>query len=176
MPLTLRTLTAGPATGAPVLAVGLHARADGVTVPPAAGVTFDPAFFVARGFEAKVDQVLAVPADDGGVILAVGLGDPARITATSLRRAAALAVRQAGPATTLDLDLLADLPATLDTAVAAQRRGRGRRPGGATPTPRGARRRSRPRSRRCAVVGRRRGGGGRRSRPSPGPRPWPGTS
>ncbi|MGI8710731.1 MAG: M17 family peptidase N-terminal domain-containing protein [Acidimicrobiales bacterium] len=89
-------------------------------VPDGSGATLDEAFPAARRFTGKVGDLLTVPADDGGVVLAVGVGPMDEVDAAVLRRVAALAVRQAGSAEALDLALLAAAPAGLDRQAAAQ--------------------------------------------------------
>ncbi|MGQ0717392.1 MAG: leucyl aminopeptidase [Pseudonocardiales bacterium] len=65
-------------------------------------------FCLQRGFVARAGQVVAEPAPDGrSVILNVGLGPALLATPATFRRAAAAAVRAAGPARTLRLDLAA---------------------------------------------------------------------
>ncbi|MGW0792971.1 leucyl aminopeptidase [Streptomyces sp. NPDC002911] len=68
------------------------------------------AFCRRRGFVARPGQVVAEPSPDGrSVILNVGLGPAPSATVAVFRRAAAAAVRAAGPARSLRLDLaLAD--------------------------------------------------------------------
>ncbi|MBP5863416.1 leucyl aminopeptidase family protein [Streptomyces scabiei] len=68
------------------------------------------AFSRRRGFVARPGQVVAEPSADGGaVVLNVGLGPAGAATAATFRTAAAGAVRAAGPARTLRLELaLAD--------------------------------------------------------------------
>jgi leucyl aminopeptidase len=89
-------------------------------VPDGSGASLDEGFLAARRFSGKVGEVLAVLADDGGVVLAVGVGPADSVDAAGLRRAAALAVRQAGSSDSVDLALLAAAPAWLDRAVATQ--------------------------------------------------------
>jgi leucyl aminopeptidase len=117
VPLTLTDLTAGPAIGASTLAIGVPA---GGTAPAESGVQLDDGYLRARGFEGKSGEVLAMPSDDGGVVLAVGLGKPEELTTKQLRRAAAQVVRQAGRATSVDIDLLRSLPAGVTLAAASQ--------------------------------------------------------
>ncbi len=116
MPLTI-DLRASGSTPSSVLAVPVL---QGGTVPDGAGAELDERFLAGRGFTGKPDEVLAMPADDGGVVLAVGMGPAADVDAAVLRRAAAVAVRNAGPAGSIDLTLLAASPDGLDRAVAAQ--------------------------------------------------------
>ncbi|MFJ1749306.1 leucyl aminopeptidase family protein [Streptomyces sp. NPDC088116] len=79
------------------------------------------AFSRRRGFVARPGQVVAEPSPDGhAVLLNVGLGQARSATTATFRRAAAAAVRAAGPARTLRLDLaLLD-----DSAVPAADRAR----------------------------------------------------
>ena len=116
MPLMV-DLKAGGKITADVLAVPVFE--DG-RVPAGAGASFDEGFLAARRFKGTVGEVLGVPADDGGVVLAVGVGPTEEVDAAVLRRAAAVAVRQAGTADSIDLALLAAAPKGLDRAVATQ--------------------------------------------------------
>ncbi|MFD9138754.1 leucyl aminopeptidase family protein [Streptomyces bottropensis] len=64
------------------------------------------AFCRRRGFVARPGQVVAEPSADGrSVVLNVGLGPAGAATAATFRAAAAAAVRAAGPARTLRLEL-----------------------------------------------------------------------
>ena len=103
------------------------ADADVLAVPvlpgrtsPGAQVSLSVDFLEARGFEGRVGEVLALLGDDGSTVLAVGVGDPDTISADTLRKSAAAAVRAAGPARHLALTLLAALPAGQDAGPAAQ--------------------------------------------------------
>ena len=116
MPLMI-DLQAGGKLTADVLAVPVFE--DG-RVPAGAGASFDAGFLAARRFKGSVGEVLAVPADDGGVVLAVGVGPADEVDAAVLRQAAAVAVRQAGEADSVDLALLTAAPKGLDRAVATQ--------------------------------------------------------
>src|SRR5439155_516921 len=66
-----------------------HAPADvdvlGVPVaqgePPGPGAELSDAFLAERGFEAKVGETLAIPDEQGGTVIAVGVGDPSAIDA-----------------------------------------------------------------------------------------------
>jgi leucyl aminopeptidase len=116
MPLNI-DLTADAAPSATVLAVPVL---QGGTVPEGAGATLDGGFLEARRFTGKVGDVLAAMADDGGVVLAVGVGAADEVDPAVLRRATAVAVRQAGASPSIDLALLAALPSSADRAAAAQ--------------------------------------------------------
>ena len=116
MPLAV-DLKASTTSTADVLAVPVLL---GGGVPDGAGAALDDRFLAARRFVGKAGDVLAMPADDGGVVVAVGVGAAAGVDAAVLRRAAALAVRHAGASTSVDLALLAAAPEGLDRDVAAQ--------------------------------------------------------
>jgi leucyl aminopeptidase len=60
------------------------------------------------GFEARVGQTTVIPTADGGVTIAVGLGDRTKISANSIRTAAASVARAASRRTTVAL-LLGDI-------------------------------------------------------------------
>jgi leucyl aminopeptidase len=97
-----------PVLGVPVFA-GEH------TGP---GATFDEGFLAERGFEAKLGETLAVPADDGTTIVAVGLGEREKLDPDGLRRAAAALVK----ATWRDPRVATTLPAAaLGTGITPAR-------------------------------------------------------
>jgi len=112
----VRTVSRVPA-GVDVLAVPVW---SGRRVPPGAGAELDLGYLEGRGFDGRLGEVQALLADDGGAVIAVGLGDPARLTADGMRRAAAAAVRAVGRARRLAMTLLAGAPPELDLALAAQ--------------------------------------------------------
>jgi leucyl aminopeptidase len=112
----VRTLSRVP-SGVDVLAVPVW---SGRRMPPGAGAELDLQYLEGRGFDGRLGEVQSLLADDGGAVIAVGLGDPARLTADGMRRAAAAAVRAAGRARTMALALLAGAPRELDVALAAQ--------------------------------------------------------
>jgi len=97
--------------GAPVFA-GRH-------LPPGSGADLDLAFLAARGFEGRPGEVMAVPSGRGAWV-ALGVGEPGKVTAEVLRRAAAAFVRTAWRDTTAATTLLAAAPPELDPARAAQ--------------------------------------------------------
>ncbi len=79
------------------------------------------AYLADRGFEGKVGDTATLPGTGGGAtIVAVGVGDAARITAESLRRSAAALVKAAWRDGRVATTLLAAAPAGLDPALAAQ--------------------------------------------------------
>jgi leucyl aminopeptidase len=99
MPITF-SLERDVPPGVPVLGVPVFA---GERSGP--GADFDAGFLAERGFEGSLGETLAVPADDGTTIVAVGMGERSKLDAETLRRAAAALVkaawRDAGVATTL---------------------------------------------------------------------------
>ena len=99
----------------PVLA-GL-ALPDGATAWPE---PLDPSALAGLGFEGKAGQVQALVAGDGRAVVAVGLGEPAKLSAESFRRAAACTVRATWRTTELATTLLEAVPPEVDRAAAAQ--------------------------------------------------------
>jgi leucyl aminopeptidase len=112
----VRTASRVP-SDADVLAVPVW---SGRRLPPAAGAELDLDYLEGRGFDGRLGEVQSLLADDGGAVIAVGLGDPARLTADGMRRAGAAAVRAAGRARRMAVTLLAGAPPELDVAAAAQ--------------------------------------------------------
>ncbi|HWW43667.1 MAG TPA: leucyl aminopeptidase [Acidimicrobiia bacterium] len=112
----VRTLSRVPAD-VDVLAVPVW---DGRRVPPHAAADLDLRYLEGRGFDGRLGETQSLLADDGGAVVAVGLGDPDALTSDGLRRAAAAAVRAAGRAHTIALTLLDGAPPELGPAVAAQ--------------------------------------------------------
>ena len=88
-----------------------------LSVPAGAPVELDTAFLKAAGFDGKVGKSRALPADDGSMVLAVGMGDKKKVDAEAFRRAAARLVSWTGPATRAATTLLSAGP---DVAGAAQ--------------------------------------------------------
>src|SRR5436305_13005678 len=115
MPLSFTLVDDVPAgavvVGAPVFA--------GRRLPPGAAADLDLAFLAERGFEGRPGEALAVPSGRGTWI-ALGVGEPEKVTAETLRRAAAAFVRNAWRDTAGVLTLLASAPPDLDPALAAQ--------------------------------------------------------
>ncbi|MFF7690869.1 leucyl aminopeptidase family protein [Streptomyces syringium] len=88
-----------------VVAGDARTPADVTARPWHTGASASP-FCRRRGFTARLGQVVAEPSPDGrSVVLNVGLGPARSATAGAFRRAAVAAVRAAGPARTLRLDL-----------------------------------------------------------------------
>ena len=115
MPITFTLADEVPAdagaVGTPVFA--------GRVLPAGAGADLDLSFLAERGFEGKPGEALAVPSGRGTWI-ALGVGEPDKVTAETLRRAAAAFVRTAWRDTTAATTLLAAAPAGLDLGRAAQ--------------------------------------------------------
>src|SRR4051812_26403998 len=93
--------TAAPAGQLPgnVQAVGVP-MFTGRKSAAAAGIELDMAFLKRQGFEGKLGEALALLADDGGTVVATGLGSAGDVDADAIRRAAAAFVKAAGQATT----------------------------------------------------------------------------
>jgi leucyl aminopeptidase len=77
--------------------LGIPVFAD-LSSPPAAGASVARQFLVQRRFEGQPGQALAVWADDGTTVVALGVGPRDRVDAEGLRRAGAALARQAGDA------------------------------------------------------------------------------
>jgi leucyl aminopeptidase len=84
------------------------------------GVELDARYLSSTGFEGKPGQTQSVLADDGSIIVVVGLGDEANVDLDGLRRAAGCVVRAATRAKRVATTLLDAAPASLDKAKAAQ--------------------------------------------------------
>jgi leucyl aminopeptidase len=96
-------------------AVGLPVATSG-PVPRQLGLS--RAALAAHGFEGKEGQVLVVPSTSGATPIAIGVGEPGKITVNGLRNAAAALVRAAGKRSSLATSL-ADLDG-VDAKLAAQ--------------------------------------------------------
>lgn len=68
--------------------LGVPVFADG-SLPDGAGASLDQAFLTHCGFEGQPGQTQAVPADDGTVVVALGVGTRSGVDADVLRRAGA---------------------------------------------------------------------------------------
>src|SRR5205807_399206 len=92
-------------TTSPAGQVPGNAQAVGVPVfagrKPAAsaGIQLDLTFLKRQGFEGKVGEAVALLANDGSTVVAVGLGAAGEVDADVLRRAGAAFVKAAGQAT-----------------------------------------------------------------------------
>ena len=105
--MKVRTATAPRATDATAIAVTAEA--------------VDDPFLTARGFRAKVGEIVAAPATDArGVVLHVGVGPAKEVTTAVLRRAAGAAARAAGASKSMTLDLAGAADESVDPADAAR--------------------------------------------------------
>jgi leucyl aminopeptidase len=93
---------------------------QGRDVPEGAGAELDVEYLARRKFEGKPGQAVALLADDGTTLVALGLGERDRLTVDDVRRAAAALVGASGTATKAATTLLAALPSTIEKKAAAQ--------------------------------------------------------
>jgi leucyl aminopeptidase len=84
------------------------------------GAELDAGFLSERGFDGKAGEVIVMPAEGGGSVVALGMGPRESVDAEGLRRAAALLVRTAWKDARVATTLLDAAPAGLDRARAAQ--------------------------------------------------------
>ena len=92
-----------------------------LTSPPGAGPEPDSAYLAERGFEGKPGEALAVRgAADGPTVVALGMGEPERVTAETVRRAAAGLVRSSWRDASAATTLLSAVPAGLAPEIAAR--------------------------------------------------------
>ena len=113
MPITFTAARAVPAD-ATVLGVPVFAGlvpADGVPVE------LDTGYLEAVGFEAKPGQAQPMPADDGGTVVALGMGEPAKATPETYRKAGAALAKAARRATDIAVALGSS---PVDAALAAR--------------------------------------------------------
>ena len=87
--------------------------------PDKAAVELDLAYLAERGFEGKVGEACAVPADDGSTVVAIGMGKPDEVSAETFRRAGAAFAKAAWNDTRAALAVL-DVAGDLDRGIAAQ--------------------------------------------------------
>ncbi len=111
------TLAATPPDDTQVLGVPVFA---GRTSPDGTGASLDWAWLAERNFEGKVGEAVSLPADDGSTIVALGVGPADKVSAETLRKAAAAFVRTAWRDTRAATTLLAAAPSDLDPRLAAQ--------------------------------------------------------
>src|SRR3954447_7913305 len=98
MPITFSAAPAGKLPGN-VQAVGVPVFA-GRKPAANAGVELDLGFLKRQGFEGKVGEAVVLLADDGGTVIAVGVGKAADLDADAVRRAAAAFTKAAAQAST----------------------------------------------------------------------------
>ncbi|MBV8161342.1 MAG: leucyl aminopeptidase [Acidimicrobiia bacterium] len=82
-------------------------------------VELDVAYLAERGFEGKVGEACAVPADDGSTVVAVGMGRPEDVGVETFRRAGAAFAKAAWNDSRAAIAVL-DAAGELDRGVAAQ--------------------------------------------------------
>jgi leucyl aminopeptidase len=111
------TLAPGVPEEARVLGVPVFA---GRELPTASVAELDLDYLTARGFEGKVGETCALPADDGSTIIAIGVGNRDNVDAEVLRRAAAAFVRAAWNDRAAALALMPSAPPNLDRVAAGQ--------------------------------------------------------
>ncbi len=117
MPIALALADAIP-DDVEVIGIPVYA---GRTSPDGAGPSLDVGYLAERGFEAKVGETMTLPGTAGGAtVVAVGVGDPAKITAETLRRSAAALVKATWRDARVATTLLAAAPASVAPALAAQ--------------------------------------------------------
>jgi leucyl aminopeptidase len=87
--------------------------------PDKAEVELDVSYLAERGFEGKVGEACAVPADDGSTIVALGMGKPDEVSAETFRRAGAAFARAVWNDTSAAIAVLA-AAGELDKGVAAE--------------------------------------------------------
>jgi len=110
------TLAAEAGTDVAVLGVPVFAGGE---MPAGAGAEVDRNWLSERHFEGRPGDTLALPADDGTTVIAVGMGDRDDVSAETLRQGAAALVRAAWHARTAAVTLVAAAP-NLDAAAAVQ--------------------------------------------------------
>jgi leucyl aminopeptidase len=89
--------------------LGIPVFAD-LSTPPGAGAAVDREFLAQRRFEGQPGQALAMLADDGSTVVALGVGPADQVDADALRRAGAALSRQAGTAAEVATTLAAAAP------------------------------------------------------------------
>ncbi|MGH9115327.1 MAG: M17 family peptidase N-terminal domain-containing protein, partial [Acidimicrobiales bacterium] len=94
------------AVPAGVSVLGVPVFSD-LTTPAGAGAEVDRKFLAQRRFEGKPGQALALLADDGTTVVALGVGERGAVDQAALRRAGAALARLAGDATAVATTLVA---------------------------------------------------------------------
>lgn len=93
---------------------------EGLVVPEGAPVDLDPEYCAQRDFAGRPGEVLAVPADGGTTVVAVGMGAQDALSAESFRRAGAALARSAHKAPVVAFWLKGAVPKDLEPARMAQ--------------------------------------------------------
>jgi len=112
------TFTLAAAADPEVAVLGVPVFAGGA-LPPGTGAEVDGHWLSERHFEGRPGETLALPADDGTTVIAVGMGDPDEVTTETLRQGAAALVRTAWHARTAASSLVAAAPG-VDSGAAVQ--------------------------------------------------------
>jgi leucyl aminopeptidase len=87
--------------------------------PDRASVELDVGYLAERGFEGKLGEACAVPADDGSTIVAIGMGTAEAVTVETFRRAGAAFAKAAWNDSRAAIDIL-DAAGELDRGASAQ--------------------------------------------------------
>lgn len=96
--MTSPRFVAAPNVPKGVQVLGVPVYTD-LSTPPSAGAEVHRDFLAQRRFEGKPGQSLALLADDGGTVVALGVGDRDAVSADDVRKAGAALAREAGSAT-----------------------------------------------------------------------------
>ena len=115
MPITLTANRTAP-PDVPVLAVPVFADGE----PVDAGAELDAAYLASRRFKGEAGKAEPLMADDGGTVLAIGMGRRADVTADTYRRAGALIADGAAGAETVATTVLTAVPEGVDQRAATQ--------------------------------------------------------
>ena len=94
---------------ADVSVLGVPVFSD-LSSPPDAGAEIDRGFLAQRRFEGRPGQAIALLADDGSTVVAVGVGDSGSVNPNALRLAGAALARNAGDANAVATTLTAAWP------------------------------------------------------------------
>jgi leucyl aminopeptidase len=87
--------------------------------PDKAAVELDVAYLGERGFEGKVGETCAVPADDGSTVVAIGMGKPDELSVETFRRAGAAFAKAAWNDSRAAISVL-DAAGEIDRGAAAE--------------------------------------------------------
>ncbi|HEX9531090.1 MAG TPA: M17 family peptidase N-terminal domain-containing protein, partial [Acidimicrobiales bacterium] len=97
-PLPAASVAVEVPADAEVLGVPVLSGPDGAVVAGEALVELDLVWLAGRGFEGKPGDLQVVPADDGSVVVAVGVGEAGTVDRERWRKAGAATVRAGGTA------------------------------------------------------------------------------
>ena len=104
MSAPLFEVVAAVPTGCAVLGVPVFSD---LSTPAGAGAVVDRRYLAQRRFEGQPGQTVALPADDGTTVVALGVGRRGTVDLDALRRAGAALARHAGASTEVATTLLA---------------------------------------------------------------------